>query len=239
MANRNNILSLTAAAFLLAAGSGAHAAMITELTNPSFETTSGTTVVGWGESAGGANSSIINPVATSVEPVTPFGNEQALLMHRTTTNTTDTWIFQSIGTVGAEDVGTELRLSLIAASRSTITGDGTSAMGGATGIVGFFIGVTDVAMGTNVGDQLASSVDASLDPGEGFHTLSDTITIGADLLGQELFVRISIHTNQPNGESDQYYFDNVQLDVIPEPSAALLMGIPALAVLLRRSRSSA
>ena len=78
-------------------------------------------------------------------------------------------------------------------------------------------------------------VDPTLPGGSGFQTISRTYDAAslAGLEGQDLTIVIGVADT--NGLGNRMIWDNVSLDVVPEPSATLLLGLGGLA-LMRRKR---
>lgn len=210
------------------------------IANPSFESPDipasedgiliGTPIAGWYESASagpgqdGPNSHPMNPGEHDggQSPVASHGLQVANLNTRSS-GVTDTWIFQSLGIVEVEELGTTLMLEADVAARVFSTPHD-----GAEGMAAFVTGVSVDDMGVNVGDMRASALDPAVRQGEGFHGLLETITLDSDLLGEELWMRLSVHDPAPNTGSDQYFFDNVrvtQLTQIPEPSSIVLLAL--------------
>jgi hypothetical protein len=221
---------------LLLTASSVHGAISLTLLNPSFETVGpGDSLVdwSWGPTGTGFTNAFISNKNAPRYPQTPEGNFQALLITRDTANLT--WIYQPLGTVEASDVGSQLSLSAISAVRYE-TGLNHS---GGTARVGFYTGVTTTVSGTNVGDDLGSAsllLPNSTSQTAPWFTLTDTITITPDLIGQQLYVRLSVLDNSLTtaGSSRQTYFDNVVVTAVPEPASLLLCAVGGALILGRR-----
>ena len=240
------ISSTQAAAMSLRPGSKVNQWILTTLpvANGSFEmpevpasaggVLTGVAIPWWNESASagpgqdGPNSHILAPAehAGGISPAATQGEQVANLNTRNT-GVTDTWIFQSLGVVEPEDVDRIWMLEVDVAAR----GD---QQGGAAATAAFATGVTVGDLGVNVGDMLPTATDSLVLPEEGFHGLMETIAIDGGLVGQELWIRLSLNDPSPSGGSDQYFFDNVrltQVEWVPEPAALVLLGLGAVVLL--------
>ena len=112
------------------------------------------------------------------------------------------WIYQSIGTVEAIDVGRQLSLEVDVALRAKLRSDTTTMMVGfatnvAEGKSGVYVGNTDLVNGATIAN--------------GFKTMHATLPITNDLVGQELFVVLTAMDK----EKIQCFFDNARVSIVP------------------------
>jgi hypothetical protein len=212
------------------------------LANPSFEMITGTQtssgsysdpIMAWGESAGSANSAVqelpFNEGTGWINPPASDGRHAAILVLRDG-SVTNTWLYQSLGIIDGDDLGKVFKLDADVAARTNMT-----YLNGAAQIA-FATGVSGSSLGVNVGSQLASAADSQVLVGEGFHTLTEAIRIPESLLGQELFVRLSVSDTTPASGSAQYYFDNLRLVQVPEPASLALLGLGVAVLMAGRTR---
>ncbi len=201
----------------------------------------GVPIAGWYESASagpgqdGPNSHPMNPAEHDggKMPAASRGEQVANLVLRDA-GVTDTWIFQSLGVIDSDDVGKMWMLQVDVAARA-------DQQGGALARAAFATDVTVGDQGVNVGDMLSTSYDMELLPGEGWQGLLETLTIDTGLVGQEVWLRLSVHDPLPPSDSSQYFFDDVRLAElarVPEPATWVLLalGLAASIPLLGRRR---
>ena len=148
-----------------------------------------------------------------------------------TSYTTSAFAYQLLGTVDAADVGALLTASVDCATRDQSYNDKY-----ATALIGFYTG-------TGVRDEigvLRSTGGSRLleDNSTGFSdygTITDTFTIGSDLIGQNLYLVVSLSapTAGITGSSCQYLADNAQYSytAVPEPGTLSLLACGLIGLL--------
>ncbi len=125
------------------------------------------------------------------------------------------WLFQSLGTVAPADVGKTLELVVDVAAREHYPQScGAGPKAGANVTTTFACGVTSMTSGREVGQP--GKIDKLLRDGD-TQTVRAQLRIIPELLGRELFVRLSIADPEPSsGYGCHYHFDNVQCAIIGE-----------------------
>lgn len=123
----------------------------------------------------------------------------------------ETWIFQALGTFVPNDVGKTLEVRVdVAANNGDFQGSGLMLGEGAMVIVAFATDVSSMNMGNVVGNEAA---DAELMRSEGVKTLTAGLTIGKELIGKCLYIRLSAANAKMKFSSEQYHYDNVRYRV--------------------------
>lgn len=141
---------------------------------------------------------------------------------------TESWVFQSLGTITAEDIG----LTFMATVDTSVRYQGGLLFNGERGI-SFRSGVTEGRNGSfgvleSMDLSSATRIATSDDP---FTTLTELFRPTPADIGKEIFLVVSVYDATPAGGSDQYQFDNVTLSVVPEPATWMLAAVGLAGVL--------
>ena len=122
------------------------------------------------------------------------------------------WVFQSLGIVDQEDVGQRLRLSADVSAKSYYMGPRDGPCEGAAVSVAFVTGVAAMQPGQVVGTP---GTWPEMLVKDGWKTLTATLTITPEMIGEELFVRLMASDPEPRSLRDAYQWDNVRCAVEP------------------------
>lgn len=120
----------------------------------------------------------------------------------------ENWLFQSLGRVVQNDVGRIVELKADVAARE---GQHDKLGDAAKAIVSFATHVTTDSPGTVVGN---AGVLQEVLCADGVQTLTATLTVSDELVGEQLFVRLWIAKDDPRTINEQYHFDNVRCQTI-------------------------
>ncbi len=130
----------------------------------------------------------------------------------------ETWLYQSLGIVTADDVGKTLHLSADVTARTQLQGK-TPMDDGATAETAFAVDVSDRGAGNAVGTP---GQVPSLRRDHGVRTLQAALTIGPELIDRELSIRLTVAIPEPVRDAScygQYHFDNVRCVVEGQTSS--------------------
>ena len=122
------------------------------------------------------------------------------------------WVYQSLGIVDQQDVGRRLRLSADVSAKSYCIGPPNGPRDGAAVSVAFATGVAAMQPGQVVGTP-GTWPEMLIE--HGWKTLTATLTITPEMVGQELFVRLMASDPEPQTLRDPYQWDNVRCVVDP------------------------
>lgn len=220
----------------------ANAALTTTLSNPDFQDPVGggfnNVVPGWSEYSGHADGAgVWGSQQAPGFPTFPGGQSGSLIF---TATSQDAWLFQSLGTVDASDVGKTLTLGADFGGRVFTDRSGTVDMtvafrSGTTtgGTLGSILGTSDT--------QLLDSDQTNYPTLVPFATQTASFTPTAGDIGTVVFAVLDMDPQSMSGAAGQRQFvvDTVTLSAaaaIPEPSAIVLalFGLVGLGLTRRR-----
>ena len=128
------------------------------------------------------------------------------------------WVYQSLGVVDQKDVGRRLRLTADVSAMSYYLKDREGPRDGAAVSVAFATGVAAMQSGQVVGTP---GTWPEMLVEHGWKTLTATLTVKPEMIGQELFVRLMASDPDPKTYRDPYQWDNVRCVVEPSTGSAL------------------
>ncbi len=120
----------------------------------------------------------------------------------------ENWIFQSLGEIVASDVGKTIELKADVAARE---GQHENLGDGAKATLCFATDVTTKNPGTVIGH---AGVNQQVLCADGAQPLTATLTVDKKMVGEKLFIRLSLANDAPKSGSEQYHFDNVRCRVL-------------------------
>lgn len=133
-------------------------------------------------------------------------------------------IWQSLGTVAAGDVGQIIDVS----SDMWARGDNSTLHEGGA----MWMYISKNVTSSSTGTAIASDGDNSVLRSDGVQDFSLSYTVQSGDLDDELFLQFVLSGTVHPCTSGQYYVDNIDYAVVPEPSTFVLLGIGALGLLL-------
>lgn len=222
----------------------ASAALVLSLTNGNFEDRSNNpqTVViqapppvGW--SAGTQTSPAgLAPLTWNLNVSTPsvfptIGGQGALALLATKTGGAS-WAYQSLGTVGSDDIGDIIDLYVGIGAR------GTNGVWTGSAFAGIYTGTTSSSLGTLLGTEGSRTITNTIANAKQLQTVHATYTIAPGDLGSQLFAvfRVTPITGGVDVTGQTQWVLDHALFHIPEPTAAMLIGTAALALIGQRNR---
>lgn len=236
--NSGRLLACLIAGMLMSLDA-ANGALVGSVSNGDFETTDGgvynATTPSWDEyggyAAGAGSWDLTGTTLFDLVPVDGVG-AASLIVRPDEDGEDESWMFQSLGTIDAGDVGVPYALSADFAARDFYSGEAEGTYGADVDMTIAFRsgttsgGVLGAALGTVgtrniVTDNAAAELGSIVD----FTSHTATFTPSAGDIGTEVFAVLSIQANSflgGNGER-QFTADNVTLSVVPEPSSLVLL----------------